>query len=772
MKSLILAGFSLFYCTIAMAKIIAEDYSSWPKVMEVKGYEVTIYQPQTESYQGDFMQARSAFSVKLKNKPVFGAMWFSCYVTTDKEERLVLFDQFSVEEVSFPEDDKDKIEDFKEDFNQQVYDVQMVMNLDEFLTDLEELEERRQLDLEFNNAAPKIYYETQPSVLVMIDGDPILKDLENSPYKYVVNTPYFILSDTRSGTSYLKGGDWWYTSKSLTRGWQSASSVPSEVEKIAEQAFTSVESQADSAVMNLDAPPKVIISTEPAELIQSDGEAEFSPISGTNLLFIENSESAVIMDIDSQEYYVVISGRWYRSKSMENGTWAFVRPDELPAGFKDIPQSSEVADVRTSVAGTQEAREAVLEHSIPQTAEVDRKTATVEVSYDGNPKFEKISGTELLFAENADKTVLKSGDKYYCADQGIWFESDNATGPWTVSVVVPEGVEDIPPSSAAYNLKHLEIYESTPDVVYVGYTPGYYWSFPYYGSIVYGTGYRYVPWYYRYYYPRPVTYGFGVHYNPWTGWGFNFGISYGWLSFSFHSGGYYGWWGPGGYRYGYRHGYGRGYRHGYWSGYNRGYAQGYRRGMMDSRRPGWSASNNRQRPQPLAKNIYSNRPQGIKNTGVRPNTRPTTRPSTRPGNARPATGTPVQRPTTQPGQRPTQRPSQPTARPGQQPAQPATRPATRPTTQPGQQPAQPTTRPVNRPAKSTQPNNVYTDRSGNIYRQKNSGTWQQRQNNSWKRTTPPNNVNRSYQNRSRGQQRTRAYQRSPVGAGGGARMRR
>ena len=65
------------------------------------------------------------------------------------------------------------------------------------------------------------------------------------------------------------------------------------------------------------------------------------------------------------------------------------------------------------------------------------------------------------------------------------------------------------------------MYESTPQVVYVGYTPGYVYSYPWYGVPVYGTGWYYPPYVTPYaYYPRPVTYGMHVSYNPYTGWGF------------------------------------------------------------------------------------------------------------------------------------------------------------------------------------------------------------------------------------------------------------
>jgi hypothetical protein len=442
----------LLSAQISHAQISAPE---WPVELEVRGQKVTIYQPQTESYSGEKLEARAAFSVEVEKKPIFGAMWFSSKVSTDKDDRLVEFNQLKVNDVKFPEKDQNKLDTFIDDLNEKFKDTSLTLSLDQFLADQQKTTERKEIDMQFNNTAPVVYFETSPTVLITIDGDPVLKEMTNSSYKYVVNTPFFILSDTKTGTNYLKGGKWWYSSTSLTSGWKSIDNVPSEVTKIADQAFTSVESETDSASLELKEPPKVILTTKPAELIQSDGEPEFNPIPETKLLLIDNSEEDIIMSIDSQEYYVLISGRWYKSESMDSGSWTFVRSDQLPEDFKKIPEDSDAADVRTSVAGTQESKDAILENSIPQTAEVDRKTATVAVKYDGNPKFEKIEGTDLLYAANSDKTVLKSGNKYYCVDDAVWFESDKAEGPWQVSVSVPEGVEDIPPSSPVYIVKSV-----------------------------------------------------------------------------------------------------------------------------------------------------------------------------------------------------------------------------------------------------------------------------------------------------------------------------
>ena len=41
--------------------------------------------------------------------------------------------------------------------------------------------------------------------------------------------------------------------------------------------------------------PEIIVSTEPAELIQSNGEASFSPIQGTSLLYMTNTNNDVFL---------------------------------------------------------------------------------------------------------------------------------------------------------------------------------------------------------------------------------------------------------------------------------------------------------------------------------------------------------------------------------------------------------------------------------------------------------------------------------------------
>ncbi len=209
-----------------------------------------------------------------------------------------------------------------------------------------------------------------------------------------------------------------------------------------------------------------------------------------------------------------------------------MKSDDLPVAFQQIPADSNQADSRVYVAGTDEAREAVMDAQIPQTAAVSKGRVEIEVTYDGDPRFESIKGSDLEYAENTAMTVLKSGKQYYLVEDAVWYVGPTPTGPWDVAESRPDAVDSIPSESPVYNVKYVYIYETTPEVVYVGYTPGYTGSYVYHTTIVYGTGWYYSPWVSPYYYyPRQATWGFHISYNPWTGWGF--GLSWGWGTFPY-----------------------------------------------------------------------------------------------------------------------------------------------------------------------------------------------------------------------------------------------
>lgn len=578
--------FCLFLCT-AIFGSAAFAQQNWPKsITGDNGDLIKIYQPQVESYSNGTLKARSAISVIQDGKtdPVFGAFWWDANVSDNG--RSVTVQSLNISNIKFPDGvDESASAAIKSKLESSIPDMDISIPKDELENSLNNNQQQAKLSSSFNNNPPKVIYTTKPSMLVLIDGQPKLQRNNTYGVDAVVNSPFTIVKNN-DGRFYLYGGKQWYSAPAATGPYSYTASVPNNLEQIETAVKNSQNNQNNtnntnddnnSGYTNSNVIPEIIVSTEPAELIQSDGEANFAPVESTGLLYVKNSSNDIFMDVNSQQYYVLLSGRWYRSSSLKS-QWQYIGADKLPGDFAKIPAGSPKDNVLASVAGTDEANDAIMDAAVPQTAKVDRNSATTTVNYDGDPEFERINGTRLQYAVNASETVLKMDGVYYAVDNGVWYQSNRANGPWVVSTTRPEDVDMIPPSYPVYNSKYVYVYDVTPDYVYMGYTPGYLNAYVYGPTIVYGTGYYYRPWYRHYYYARPYTWGFSMNYTPWYGWGFGYNYGYSWFDIGFGfsnwwGGSYYygGWWGPSIYRpcYAFGGGYHRNY--GYY-GYNRGYA--------------------------------------------------------------------------------------------------------------------------------------------------------------------------------------------------------
>ncbi|HKQ97975.1 MAG TPA: hypothetical protein VJV75_08875, partial [Candidatus Polarisedimenticolia bacterium] len=581
MRTLMIRCSTVVLALFAFGALHAEE-AGWPREIKSKDAEIVIYQPQPESLEGNVLKARTAVSVARGGAtPVFGAVWGTAKLDIDKDSRTVTAISMTIDRVRFPDVDESQQGELRTLLEKEFAKLDMTMSLDRLQTSLE-ASEREQRGEELKSEPPKVIYSNQPALLITIEGDPELRPIGETKLMRVVNTPFPIVFDPERKTYYLYGSSVWFQTDDLVYGeWRAIDEPPNRVESLFKGDERAEGAPTQPAAGEGVSPEKlrrarIIVSTVPAELLVSDGEPRWSPVVAGDLLALSNSESRVFMDVDNQNCYVLLSGRWYRSKGLE-GPWTHVPPPDLPEVFARIPSNSKYADVRAQVPGTSEAEDAVADAMIPQTSMVNRHDAKVEVAYDGKPKFDRIPGTRILLATNTASQVLKVDGRFWLCEQGVWYVSDSPEGPWEVADERPEGVDDIPASSSAYNVKYVYIYESTPDYVYVGYLPGYTWCYPYYGTVVYGTG-----WYYPayvspyYYYPHPWTWGFHARYSPWYGWSYGASWGVGWASFSWGWG--YGW---GGWYHGYYPVVAPAYWHGYYNPYPYGYACGYRAGYWN-----------------------------------------------------------------------------------------------------------------------------------------------------------------------------------------------
>ena len=529
--------FVLLFIGISAQSLAAD----WPQQLTAdSGAVLVIYQPQVEEFTGNSLEARAAVSVKETPDaaPVFGAIWIKARIDTNRDTRTAVLRSLEVSDVRFADASEENKEKLAQWIESEVSGSSFAFSVDQLLADLDQ-SQVSEVEADLKHDAPKIMLSKEPALLVSIDGDPVFKEIEGSSYERVVNTPFLIVKDGRKFYLYI-GSNAWYEGLDVTGPWEYVANVPSDIAGLVEPA----EENSDS-VDNTNL--KIIVATEPTELIVSDGDPSWTPIEGMNLLYMDNTDSSVFLELESQQYYIMMSGRWFRGGGLPGEiTWEHVPNDELPKPFSDIPEDSPSGDVLSQVAGTQQARDAVLDNTIPQTAAINRDDTSFSVKYDGDPDFAPIEDIGVEYAQNTSQSVFKYGNQYFGCKDGVWYVSNSPNGPWAVATEIPEAIYNIPTSNPHHNVTYVKVYDVTPEVVYVGYTPGYYGSYYYSGTVIYGSGWYYNPWYGPWYYPRYPTWGFHVRYNPRYGWSFGISWTNGPFRFTFGTGG--AWWGVGGFR--------------------------------------------------------------------------------------------------------------------------------------------------------------------------------------------------------------------------------
>jgi len=527
----------------------------WPREATFGDEKIVVYQPQLEAWEGDELRAYAAVSLQNKDgkKSKYGVVWFTARTEVDKVNRQVTLDAFHITKVQLPTM-AEKASEYQALLQAKLPSATKVISLDRIEAALATVvaeQNSQDTGLPVKNDPPRIIFVTKPATLIVIDGPPQYKDVGGTQYTRVLNTRSIIVLDTKKNTYYLSLMDGWMASPDLTTGsWTYVSKTPNDLKEIttAIQERQQAKAPKGTTLPSLKQAnkegkiPTVYVSSTPTELLVTEGEPKFEGIPHTKLEFVKNTTANIFRDHATSEYYILLAGRWFRSKSLQNSPWQFCGGD-LPEEFAKIPPDSPKAGVLASVPGTEQAQEALIANSIPQTATINRSEARLEVDYDGDPQFKAMEGTDLQYAVNTATPVIRVEHQYYAVENAVWFVAPNPNGPWVVATMVPAAIYSIPPSSPLHYVTYVKVYRSTPDVVYVGYTPGYYGTVvsKTTTTVVYGTGWYYPPYVGNYWYGAPYTYGVGVA-TTWSfdsGWSVTIGVGYA-TGYPY----YYPWWGP------------------------------------------------------------------------------------------------------------------------------------------------------------------------------------------------------------------------------------
>lgn len=520
-------------------KAVADtDFSvgTWPRSYTTpQGGTITLHQPQITSWE-NFSSLTALVAAVYQSKdtaqePAFGVITFRANTLTEQENDLVVLSEIEVQNINFSTLGREELSEVALKIGGLLPTRSLALSMRQVTQSLENytrLEDTKNL----NTQPPRIFVSQTPAVLLQTNGSPILAPVEGVPgLEFVVNTNWDLLFITKENSYYLRINKSWARASDLKGPWTQVTELPALFLQLPNDANWKEARAAIPPTPEAQGMPSVFYTDTPGELIVITGTPVLAPISGTSLQWVSNTESDLFFDLKDKNWYFLTSGRWFRATALDS-EWAFAS-DTLPDDFLRLPEEVPYGSARSSVPGTSESEEARLKASIPVMAKVDRKNASVDVTYDGAPVFQDISGTALKYALNTNETVLLVGNRYYVCSDGVWFVGESPTGPFVVAVQVPEVIYTIPPTSPVYNVTYVRVYDSSPDFVWYGYTSGYLWGFSAWGSLVYGTGWYYPPYFYAprgrppIYRPWPLTYGMKARYNPVYGRYGRYGYAYG-----------------------------------------------------------------------------------------------------------------------------------------------------------------------------------------------------------------------------------------------------
>ncbi len=498
----------------AAAPTPIDEDNPWPRTRSTNQHTVTLHLPQVERWTSNFFTARAAVEVKMAKAKTewLGVVWFEAHGSVDRSNRVVMLDRLEITKGNFP-----TAADKGSNALAVVRDVlpagARTVSLDYLVTALGFVQAAaRQGASGLKHDPPQIIWVTNRSVLILIDDEPVLRPITNTSLERVINTPALLVYDKPNARFYLSGAGRWFAASVVTGPWGLVQAPPPEVAALG----TSITNRPSTD--SNQPPPRIVISTKPAELLMTSGLPDYRRISGTGLQYIADSDSMVFFHETSREVYVLLSGRWFKAKSL-HGPWSYVAGKDLPPDFAKIPPGSPQGMVLSSVPNTPQAELAVLSTSVPITATVNRRAAKLELTCDGEPKFKLIEGTRMSYAINSPLPVIQTGTNYFALDNGVWFAAASSKGPWQVAMEVPDEIYSIPPSSPLYYSTFARVYQSSDDEVEVGYTSGYLGAYEDEGTTVYGTGWDYEPYYGDDdYYGWGWTWGYSYVYVPWYQW--------------------------------------------------------------------------------------------------------------------------------------------------------------------------------------------------------------------------------------------------------------
>jgi hypothetical protein len=269
----------------------------WPVAMDTVNGQIEVYQPQPETMKGDMLTARAVVSLLRPgaSTPIFGAAWFTAQVSTDRDTRTVTVLELTVNNVRLPGTTAAEQQNFASIIGEQLTSMEVTCPLDQLMASLDTAHQENIQAKQIETTPPRILLSTTPATLISVNGPPRLLPVTGpASVSRVANTPFILLLDDASRRYYLKAGSRWVSAPNIYGPWADTASVPQAISAAGEELATPAPRSSTSA----SAPPatepapavpaavelapaaadaKIIVATDPTELVVTTGDPQFTP---------------------------------------------------------------------------------------------------------------------------------------------------------------------------------------------------------------------------------------------------------------------------------------------------------------------------------------------------------------------------------------------------------------------------------------------------------------------------------------------------------------
>src|SRR5213593_945503 len=237
---------SLLYCLIVFVAFFASPFErafgtaapnqsgdpGWPREKYSNGTQLIIYQPQVDDWKNfQDLSWRMAISLTPKSgKEVVGVVEMKGHTDVDNVAKVVVITNPEITGTYFPSLDqgtKEKVEQLFKSFVPPTVSI----SLHRLFASVPV--QQAPPGVQLNNDPPKIFVGYRPSILLSVDGEPVLSEVPNTNLKFVLNTQWPLFFDGNS-TYYLAVGQQWLTASSLDAQWSPTKKLPPDMSKVAQ----------------------------------------------------------------------------------------------------------------------------------------------------------------------------------------------------------------------------------------------------------------------------------------------------------------------------------------------------------------------------------------------------------------------------------------------------------------------------------------------------------------------------------------------------------